>query len=204
MPSSHLSIDRALLQVVDELVGEFDLDRLGERLRRVLQRLLGGEAVRLGEARLGPPSVRRTGPAEDRVVFTLPTGEERLLEVSVQGRGGDALSAQELVERAHPLLVRMWRSAVEFTVLSRRLDSDLAGDDQLLPAALGRRGLTGRQAEVLIAVAHGRSNRDVAAILGLSERTIQKHLENCYRTLGVSGRSEAASVAWSLATSPRA
>lgn len=204
MPSPHPSIDRALLQVVDELVGEFDLERLGERLRRVLQRLLGGEAVRFGEAGLGPPSVRRAGPAEDRVVFTLPIGEEHLLEVCVEGRGGGAFSARELVERAHPLLVRMWRSAVEFTVLSRRLDSDLAGDDQLLATALGRRGLTRRQAEVLIAVAHGRSNRDVAAILGLSERTIQKHLENCYRTLGVSGRSEAASVAWSLAASRRA
>ena len=204
MPSPQASIDRALLQMVDELAGELDLDRLRERLRRVLQRLLGGEAVRFGEAGRGPPTVRRTGADADLVVFTLPTGEEHLLEVRVRGREGDSFSAQELIERAHPLLVRIWRGAVEFTVLSRRLDGGPVGDDQLLPAALGRRGLTHRQAEVLIAVAHGRSNRDVAAILGLSERTIQKHLENCYRTLGVSGRSEAASVAWSLAAPPHA
>ena len=75
------------------------------------------------------------------------------------------------------LVMRLWGNAVEVTVLRRCLAVEFGAVDHVLPTALSRRGLTRRQAEVLIAVAHGQSNRDVAAVLGLSERTIQKHLE---------------------------
>jgi hypothetical protein len=40
-------------------------------------------------------------------------------------------------------------------------------------------------------VAMGHSNEDTAATLGIGVRTVQKHLERCYRTLGVSSRSQA-------------
>jgi DNA-binding NarL/FixJ family response regulator len=63
---------------------------------------------------------------------------------------------------------------------------------------LVERGLTERQAEVMVLAVHGRSNRATAEALGLSERTVQKHLERCYRTLGVSGRSDAADLVRSL------
>ena len=62
-------------------------------------------------------------------------------------------------------------------------------------------GLTGRQAEVLRLVAMGSSDHDTAAQLGISTRTVQKHLEVCYRRLGVENRSQAARVAWTVAAS---
>lgn len=65
--------------------------------------------------------------------------------------------------------------------------------------ALRERGLTARESEVLGWVVLGRSNAEVATLLGLSDRTVQKHLERCYRKLGVSNRSEAAAVARSRA-----
>jgi DNA-directed RNA polymerase specialized sigma24 family protein len=49
-----------------------------------------------------------------------------------------------------------------------------------------------------VLVPRGRSNRDTAAILGISPRTVQKHLENCFRKLGVSDRSAAAELAWKV------
>ena len=64
-------------------------------------------------------------------------------------------------------------------------------------------GLTGRQADVLLLVATGASERTIAERLGISHRTVQKHLERCYRQLGVSSRSQAAAVAWATAE-PRA
>ncbi len=55
-------------------------------------------------------------------------------------------------------------------------------------------GLTGREAEVLAAVAVGGSNRDVAAALTISEATVRRHLANIYVKLGVGNRTAAA--AW--------
>ncbi|MFT3865024.1 MAG: LuxR C-terminal-related transcriptional regulator [Solirubrobacterales bacterium] len=53
------------------------------------------------------------------------------------------------------------------------------------------RGLSGREAEVLALLAAGGSNGAVARSLGVSRRTIEKHLENAYRKLGVGSRAEA-------------
>jgi DNA-binding CsgD family transcriptional regulator len=55
-------------------------------------------------------------------------------------------------------------------------------------------GLTKREAEVLIDVAAGASNRDVAKQLFISEKTVGRHLANIYLKLGVSSRTAAA--AW--------
>lgn len=71
-------------------------------------------------------------------------------------------------------------------------------------AELQRRGLTARQAEVLCLIARGRSNRDAAALLGISDRTVQKHLEHCYRVLDVPDRSTAAELVWSLVAESQA
>ncbi len=57
--------------------------------------------------------------------------------------------------------------------------------------------LTPREAEVLLWIARGKSNRDVAEILGLSPRTVNKHLEQIYAKLGVENRTAAAAVALS-------
>ncbi len=69
--------------------------------------------------------------------------------------------------------------------------SPARGDDSL--ARLRQHfGLTGREAEVLVWIAHGKSNKDIGDILGLSPRTVNKHLEQIYAKLGVENRSSAA------------
>ena len=52
-------------------------------------------------------------------------------------------------------------------------------------------GLTAREAEVLLWVAQGKSNGDVAAILGMSEKTAKQHLGSVFQKLGVEGRNAA-------------
>ena len=56
-------------------------------------------------------------------------------------------------------------------------------------------GLTLREGEVLSWLSKGKTNRDIAQILGLSPRTIDKHLEQIYAKLGVENRTAAAAVA---------
>jgi DNA-binding CsgD family transcriptional regulator len=55
-------------------------------------------------------------------------------------------------------------------------------------------GLTDREAEVLSQIAAGSSNKEVAAALVISEKTVARHLANIYLKLGVSSRTAAA--AW--------
>ncbi len=52
--------------------------------------------------------------------------------------------------------------------------------------------LTQRESEVLLWIAKGKSNRDIGDILGLSARTVTKHLEQIYVKLGVENRASAA------------
>lgn len=56
-------------------------------------------------------------------------------------------------------------------------------------------GLTAREGEVLSWLSKGKTNRDIAQILGLSPRTVDKHLEQIYAKLGVENRTAAAAIA---------
>jgi DNA-binding CsgD family transcriptional regulator len=53
------------------------------------------------------------------------------------------------------------------------------------------RGLTAREVEVLGLIARGHSNRDVARLLQLSEKTVGNHVEHIYTKIGSSTRAEA-------------
>jgi DNA-binding NarL/FixJ family response regulator len=58
--------------------------------------------------------------------------------------------------------------------------------------------LTGREAEVTIWTARGKSNREISEILGISPRTVNKHLERIFMKLGVENRAAATSVVMRL------
>jgi DNA-binding response OmpR family regulator len=63
-------------------------------------------------------------------------------------------------------------------------------------AALARAlPVTLREAEVLLWLSRGKSNRDIAEILSLSPRTVNKHLEQIFKKIGVENRTSAAGVA---------
>jgi ATP/maltotriose-dependent transcriptional regulator MalT len=51
--------------------------------------------------------------------------------------------------------------------------------------------LSAREMEVLLLVARGLSNHQIASSLGLSEATVKRHLANVYPKMGVVSRSEA-------------
>ncbi len=55
--------------------------------------------------------------------------------------------------------------------------------------------LTRRETEVLRLVAVGRSNRDIAGELFISEKTVARHLTNIFTKIDVQSRTQAA--AWS-------
>ncbi|AOS44499.1 Response regulator PleD [Lacunisphaera limnophila] len=66
------------------------------------------------------------------------------------------------------------------------------------PAELTKLGITPRQAEVLYWIAQGKTNAEIAIILGTSPRTVEKHVEQLLERLGVENRVGAAAQASEL------
>lgn len=73
-------------------------------------------------------------------------------------------------------------------ILLRIEEVHASRDEQRLRARLP---VTPREAEVLLWLARGKTNRDIAEILGLRPRTVNKHLEQAYAKLGVENRASA-------------
>jgi len=85
------------------------------------------------------------------------------------------------------------RAAARATYLALGAGPDLSRLDR---AGRHRHGLTPREIEVLRLVAAGRSNKDVAASLGISVRTVERHLSNIFGKIGVASRAAATAFAY--------
>jgi DNA-binding NarL/FixJ family response regulator len=86
-------------------------------------------------------------------------------------------------------LVRAIRSVHDGNLL---LAAEAAGS--VLRDGAGDRSdaLTSREREVLAAIAEGRSNREIARLLGVSEKTVKAHVSSVLAKLGVQDRTQAA------------
>jgi len=56
--------------------------------------------------------------------------------------------------------------------------------------------LTGREYEILILIAEGLSNREIADNLAISESTVENHIHNIYGKLDISKRTQAVALAY--------
>ncbi|WP_420963368.1 response regulator [Brucella sp. IR073] len=77
-------------------------------------------------------------------------------------------------------------------ILLRLVDRHRGTDEEQLAKAFG---LTLREAEVLLWIAHGKANKEIADILDMSPRTVNKHLEQIFNKLMVEKRTSAATMA---------
>ncbi|HEX8123666.1 MAG TPA: helix-turn-helix transcriptional regulator [Solirubrobacteraceae bacterium] len=133
-----------------------------------------------------------------QIAFTLPSAPGRIVGIALSRGDPDFDDAdRDLLDRARPFLIQVYRNAIAYTAQRDALRAG-ASEEQLASALTGA-GLTGREGEVLALVALGSSNRTAAERLGISERTVQKHLERTYAKLGVRTRALAAARAWELA-----
>mgnify|MGYP001378384393 FL=1 len=92
--------------------------------------------------------------------------------------GGGELQAQYL-----------GRAGLGEAMLALRTVTETSTQQRLRDAAL-----TPRETEVLAWLAKGKTNRDIADILGMSPRTVNKHLEHIFEKLGVETRAAAAAI----------
>ena len=130
------------------------------------------------------------GTAEELV---LPDALRQWLDQAQKGKGGTKPMASV---PDHPELRLYYMGGAGPNEFLLRLAKESSGE---LPKEFSSEfGLTVREAEVLSWLSKGKTNRDIAQILGLSPRTVDKHLEQIYAKLGVETRTAAAAIATGL------
>lgn len=129
---------------------------------------------------------------------TLRLALARWLELEVPY---EAATAHTLLGQALALAGDDAASAGSFAAARKlfgEIGAQLEGDGSrgsVAPAVLPA-GLTEREVEVLRLIASGRTNKEVAADLFLSEKTVSRHLSNIFTKIGVSTRSAATAFAF--------
>jgi ATP/maltotriose-dependent transcriptional regulator MalT len=83
-----------------------------------------------------------------------------------------------------------------FEQLGARPDAARLAEESSAAASRPAGGLTGRELQVLALTATGRTNRQIASELVLSEHTVRRHLQNIFAKLGVSSRAAATAYAY--------
>lgn len=120
------------------------------------------------------------------VIFMTGLAETARLIEGLSAGGVDYLVKPVVPDELVARLQAHLRVAREMNAAMRAREEEAAPAPALLPNPL-----TQRELDVLAWVARGKTNRDVAEILGMSPRTVNKHLEHIYEKLGVETRTAA-------------
>ena len=129
--------------------------------------------------------IRRASPATSVIVFTSFSDRERILRALDAGAVGYLLKDAEPEE-----LHRAIRAAVrgEAPLAPKAAAALLAARSN---ATLSH-ALTEREREVLVLVASGLANKQIARRLSISEKTVKGHLTHVFQAIGVTDRTQAA------------
>ncbi|MBB2909181.1 DNA-binding CsgD family transcriptional regulator/tetratricopeptide (TPR) repeat protein [Streptosporangium becharense] len=139
--------------------------------------------------------------AWERLGRPFPRATSLLHAARVVAATGDRAGAGARLRTAHPIAVALSARPLtaEIENLARRVGASLTEESRVEENRAGEAVLTPRELEVLRLVTRGLSNRDIAAELFISAKTVSVHVSNILGKLGVSSRGEAAAAALRLA-----
>ncbi len=200
--SAPLPRSRLLPAFVEILVAAGDLDAAGRAcaelteisaaypsamLGAIAGYVEGAVALAQGDAGAALPSLRRAWDGWQRLEAPYEAARTRMLvAVACRALGDDDTAAIELDA-----------AGAVFRELGAQPDLDRI--DALTTTRTGSHGLTSRELEVLRLVAAGKTNREIAALLVLSEHTVARHVQNIFVKLRVSSRTAATAFAFEQA-----
>jgi ATP/maltotriose-dependent transcriptional regulator MalT len=201
LPEATMAACDAYVYMVATALALGDRDRLARYAPKLIpfrgqfhdmltDRLLGEVALAQGDRAAAQEYVVAAEATARRegLVYELARILEAQIAVSApRARGSPAVRAA--LDEARRLYQHLGNQA-EAARLEQRLREPARAARPVLPA-----GLTGREAEVLRLVAAGRSNREIAEALVVSEKTVENHLTNAYTKIGAENRAAAAAFA---------
>ncbi|CDZ49093.1 response regulator transcription factor [Neorhizobium galegae] len=192
---------------VDYLTKPINIDELRARIRVHLSNARSAQSARVALDAAGRHllAVKASGA----IHWSTPQATRLINAATNSDDGLDIVSRRIsawMAERDKPgftrdaafALVQNGQASLQFSFLGaigadehlfRLTAADKRPDDEVLRQHFP---LTQRESEVLLWIAKGKSNRDIGDILGLSARTVNKHLEQIYVKLGVENRASAA------------
>jgi len=174
------------------LAGEDEIDVVGEARSGyealVLARDTAPDLVLLDLRMPGMDGVQVLDELKKRFpdvrVVALSGSDDEELTREVLARGASAFVSKSVDPRD---LAAVLRQVAEGTVTSNVVESGERRSERAAREA----GLTERESEVLAGLAEGRSNKQIALQLRVSEQAVKYHLTNVYRKLRTSGRVDA-------------
>jgi DNA-binding response OmpR family regulator len=193
---------------VDYLTKPINIDELRARIRVHLSNARSAQSARVALdaagrhllAIRGDGQVHWTTPQANRLIETATGHQDRIGDVAkaaaawLTARRTGASPQTETTfpyagAKGLPLTLSLLGTIGADEYLFRLTSANRQSEDEMLRE---RFGLTHRESEVLLWIAKGKANRDIGEILGLSARTVNKHLEQIYSKLGVENRASAA------------
>jgi DNA-binding NarL/FixJ family response regulator len=131
-------------------------------------------------------AIKQRHPSVEVVVLTSFSEAERVHLALEAGAAGYLLKDAE-ADEVDAAVRAAYRGEVHLDpTVARKLTQSLVAPQHTAAA------LTPREREILVLVAQGKSNRELAGILVISERTARTHVSNVLMKLGLSSRTQAA------------
>lgn len=130
------------------------------------------------------------GATADSIALTQATSQQLREWISHKPETGRQLPLRQLTQE---LSVEMLNLIDGKEYLLRLTNPHKPADDT--QSLKHQFSVTGREADVLLWIANGKTNREIGQILEMSPRTVNKHLEQIFKKLGVENRTSAAAVA---------
>ena len=133
--------------------------------------------------------VRADNPNVQAIVFTAFDTDERIVGAVQAGAQGYLLKGAPRSEIFNAIRIVSQGGSLLQPVVASRLLQRIRSDE---PAP---EPLTERETEVLQLLAQGKPNKEIAAALVISERTVKFHISSILRKLGAGNRTEAVTIA---------
>lgn len=129
--------------------------------------------------------LRRTLPETRILILSMHDNTEYVLESVRAGAHGYLLKDTAATELRTAIRAVQNGEAFFSPGVARRLSAAVRGELEREQHASHLELLTGREREVLAGIAHGHTNKAIAAALGISHRTVETHRESLMRKLRI-------------------
>ena len=143
--------------------------------------------------------IKKENPQIGIVILTMYAEEEYIFELVRAGVGGYLLKDADSAQIAAAIRAITKGESVIHPVIASKILSEFArlSSDRTRPekGIEFEHNLSERELTVLALVANGKTNKEIAVSLKISEKTVKNHIRNIFHKLNVSDRTEAAILA---------
>lgn len=140
--------------------------------------------------------IKKENPQTGIVILTMYAEEEYIFDLVRAGVGGYLLKDADSAQIASAIRAITKGEAVIHPVIASKILSEFArlsaNETKTRKGTASEHNLSDRELTVLGLVANGRTNKEIAVTLTISEKTVKNHIRNIFRKLNVSDRTEAA------------